>query len=194
MSQPVTTMLLLLHQVARGLALLGFATSVVIAMTAWGVRRGTLPPFGAWARGVRRLGDPLLQPIERRLHRGGGNPQDAPTWLIGVAVIGGLLLISLTDWIIQVIARIVLAFTNPAVGATLILETAFSLLTGAILIRVIGSFFGISRYTPWMRPVFWLTDWLLIPIQRVLPSMGGLDFSPMVAWFLLSFLRSVLLR
>ncbi len=176
------------------MALLGVATAAVIALTAWGVRRGTLTPFGAWARGVRRLGDPLLHPIERRLHQGGGNPQDAPNWLIGVAVVGGLLVIGLTDWIIQVIARVALAITHPAAGATLVLETVFSLLTGAILVRVIGSFFGISRYTPWMRPVFFLTDWLLTPIQRLLPSMGGFDFSPMVAWVLLSLLRGILLR
>ena len=35
-----------------------------------------------------------------------------------------------------------------------------------------------------------LTDWLIEPIRRILPPLGMLDFSPLVAWLLLSLLRN----
>jgi len=38
-----------------------------------------------------------------------------------------------------------------------------------------------------------LTEPLLAPIRRVLPDMGGLDFSPLVLLFGLRFVRGILL-
>ena len=69
----------------------------------------------------------------------------------------------------------------------------FTVLMVALLIRVIGSWFGISPYRRWMRPVMLLTDWIIEPIRRVLPPFGMIDFSPLVAWLVLSIVRSFLL-
>jgi YggT family protein len=44
-----------------------------------------------------------------------------------------------------------------------------------------------------MRPVMLLTDWIIEPIRRVLPPFGMIDFSPLVAWLVLSIVRSFLL-
>ena len=33
--------------------------------------------------------------------RAGGSPQDAPLWLLGIVIVGGLLLLSLTGWLIN---------------------------------------------------------------------------------------------
>ena len=63
----------------------------------------------------------------------------------------------------------------------------------ALLVRVISSWFGISPYRPWMRPVMALTDWLIEPIRRILPPLGMIDFSPLVAWLALSLLRNFVL-
>jgi YggT family protein len=38
-----------------------------------------------------------------------------------------------------------------------------------------------------------LTDPLLAPIQRMMPSMGGLDFSPLIAGTALYILRDIVL-
>jgi YggT family protein len=64
----------------------------------------------------------------------------------------------------------------------------------AILVRVIASWFGISPYSRWMRPVMVLTDWLIDPIRRLMPPVGMIDLSPMVAWLLLWIARGVVLR
>ena len=60
-----------------------------------------------------------------------------------------------------------------------------SLLTTALLIRVVASWFGASPYSWWMRIVGVLTDWLIEPIQRLLPRTGMVDFSPLVGYLLL---------
>jgi YggT family protein len=38
-----------------------------------------------------------------------------------------------------------------------------------------------------------LTEPVLRPIRRIVPAMGGLDLSPLIAWLLLLFLRNLLL-
>jgi YggT family protein len=60
-------------------------------------------------------------------------------------------------------------------------------------VRVIASWFGISPYRRWMRPVVMMTDWIIEPIRRLLPPLGMIDFSPMVAWLVLYLLRGFLL-
>ena len=38
-----------------------------------------------------------------------------------------------------------------------------------------------------------LTDWIIEPIRRILPPFGMLDFSPLVAWLVLSLVRGFVL-
>lgn len=54
---------------------------------------------------------------------------------------------------------------------------------------VILSWTGASPHHPFARLLNSLTEPLLSPIRRVLPSMGGLDFSPMVLILGLQFLK-----
>jgi YggT family protein len=58
---------------------------------------------------------------------------------------------------------------------------------------VIASWFGISPYRSWMRPVVALTDWIIEPIRRLLPPTGMIDFSPMIAWLVLWVARGLVL-
>jgi YggT family protein len=175
-----------LIDVVRWLVVAGLAYSAVVALTHWAVRSKKLSPFGAWPRTVRRLSDPVLQPIERRLVRAGGLPQSAPYWLLAIVVIGGLLLVSLVNWAIGFAYSLgTLAGAGPTVWLLTLLSWTFTVLRVALLVRVIASWFGISQYTKWMRPIVLLTDWLLEPLRRVLPPFGPLDLSPLVAYFIL---------
>jgi uncharacterized protein YggT (Ycf19 family) len=49
-----------------------------------------------------------------------------------------------------------------------------------------------ASYARWMRPVTWLTDWLIVPIRRRLPPFGPIDLSPVLAYLLLWLVRGVL--
>ena len=50
----------------------------------------------------------------------------------------------------------------------------------AILIGVIASFIAPGNYHPALQVVNALTEPLMAPVRRLLPPMGGLDFSPLV--------------
>jgi YggT family protein len=174
----------------RSIVLLALALAAVVALTHWAVRSRRITPFGVWPRTVRRLSDPILLPLERRVVRAGGSPQNAPLWLLGLVIGCGLLLLSLTQWLIGTAAGLaLLAHGGPRVWLRVLLNALFTVLMAAILIRVIGSWFGIGPYRKWMRPFYLLTDWLIDPIRRILPPMGMFDFSPMVAWLVLYVVR-----
>jgi len=185
----------LLDNVTRGLVVLVFGYAAVVAATHWAVRSRRLSPFGAWPRMVRRISEPVLPPLERRIVRSGGNPQDAPLWLLGISVLGGLVLITLVRWLIGMAYEVsALAYAEPRVWLIEIVSWTFRILMVALLVRVIGSWFGVSPYSRWMRPFVLLTDWLLVPLRRILPPFGPLDLSPMVAYFLLWIAQQALVR
>ena len=170
--------------VAGLLALAGLGTMAV--------QRRAISPFSAVARTIRSLSDPLVKPLERRLVRTGRNPQSAPTWLIGIALVGGIVAISLAQWIVG--QALTVQFAGRLGGRALVLlllQWGFSIIMIALVVRVIGSWFGAGRYHALMKPFYWLTDWMIEPLRRVVPSFGPIDVTPIVAWLLLMVLRAI---
>lgn len=184
----------ILDIVVRGVVVLALVYASVVAITHWAVRSRRINPFGAWPRFVRTIGDPVLLPLERRVISAGGSPQNAPLWLLGLVIGGGLLLLSLTQWLIGTAATLAfVAGEGPRVWLRVLVSAIFTILMAAILIRVIASWLGVGPYNRWMRPVMALTSWLVDPIRRILPPFGMLDFSPMVAWLVLYVVRGFVL-
>ena len=99
---------------------------------------------------MRRVSDPVLLPLERRVIRAGGSPQDAPLWLLGIVIVGGLLLLSLVRWLIGIGVRRWPPWPTRGRGSglRLLVSALFSVLMIALLVRVIASWFGISPYRP----------------------------------------------
>ncbi len=185
----------LLDSVTRGGVVAAFVYAVVVAGTHWAVRTRRLNPFGGWARFVRRISDPILRPLERRVLRAGGSPSDAPLWLLGIVLVGGLVLISLVHWAIGAAYELgALAQAGPRDWLIAVVSWVFRILMIALLVRVIGSWFGVSPYAKWMRPFVALTEWLLEPLRRLLPPFGPLDLSPMVAYLLLWIAQQAVVR
>lgn len=171
------------------------AVAALAAVAAMAVQRRLLNPFGRPARLIRDLTDPLLKPIERRVLRAGGNPQTAPWWLVGAALALGILAVTAADWLAAEGGVVLAAVTGGGRPlAWLLVNWTFNLLMLALIVRVIGSWFGIGPYHKWMRPFVVITEWMLRPLRRILPAFGPLDFSPLVAWFALSLLRPMVLR
>ena len=80
-----------------------------------------------------------------------------------------------------------------------IINYAIILFTLAIFVKVIMSFvayFVRPPYPPLLvsidRVVNQITEPVLAPVRRMLPSFGGLDFSPMVVIIVLMLIRAVL--
>ena len=162
----------------------------VVALVDWAVRTRRLNPFGGVGRFFRKNVDPLLVPVERRVVRAGGRPSSAPFWALTAVVIGGLLLI----WALQFLTNQILV-VNAAASAgprgilILLISWTFGILRLALIVRVISSWIRVSPFSPWIRWSFTLTEWLLAPLRRLLPTIGMLDISPIVAYFALMLLE-----
>jgi YggT family protein len=178
--------------VLRGIIVAVFAGGALVAATHWAVRSKRLNAFGAWPRLVRRSSDPLLRPLERRVVRMGGNPQDAPYWLLAVIVVAGLVTIGMFRWLAGLV--LTLAAVGPAgprAWTATALRFAFSGLKLALLVRVVASWLGQS-YAGWMRPVLALTNWIIEPLRRVVPPLGPIDITPIVAYLILIVLEGAI--
>jgi YggT family protein len=168
--------------------------SAAMAVGSWAVRTRRLNPFGRTGRLVRRISDPVLEPLETWLLRRGGNPQHAGWWLVGFAVGGGLLLLVAADWLASMLFVTSRAVQGGIRGVLqLVIYYGSQLLLLALIVRVIGSWFGIGRFNRWMRPAYVLTDWIVEPLRRVVPPVGMFDLTPLVAWFVILILRGFLL-
>ena len=64
----------------------------------------------------------------------------------------------------------------------------------AIIARALFSWFDPTGKTPIGQILLKVTDPIIVPIRRVLPSAGFVDFSPMVALLIIFFLRMLLGR
>jgi YggT family protein len=182
--------IILLYTIVRTAVIVALAYAAVVAVTHWAVRNRRINPFGSWPRFVRRVSDPLLQPLERRVISAGGNPQNTPLWLLVAVIASGLVLMSLAAWLVDAVVRLRwMVEGGPRTWLATLVSLTFTVLMAAILIRVIASWLGIGPYRRWMRPVMALTNWLIDPIRRILPPFGMLDFSPMVAWLVLYVVR-----
>ncbi len=62
-----------------------------------------------------------------------------------------------------------------------------------IIAGAIISWVNPDPYNPVVRTINRLTEPVLKPIRRILPPVGGLDFSPVVAIFLIYLLQSLLI-
>jgi YggT family protein len=171
------------------------ALALVIFTIDWLVRTRRLSPFGAVARFFRRVVDPLIVPVERRVVRAGGLPASAPWWALVAVVLGGLVLLALLEFIRGQLAFAIAAGDAGARGLVAVLITwTFGVLQVALIVRVISSWVRISEYSRWVRWTIPLTEWLLRPLRNLIPPLGGMiDLSPLVAFLLLAIVRSVVL-
>ncbi len=64
----------------------------------------------------------------------------------------------------------------------------------AIIARALFSWFDPTGRTPIGQILLRVTDPIIVPIRRVLPSAGFVDFSPMVALLVIFFLRQLVGR
>ena len=80
---------------------------------------------------------------------------------------------------------------------SLLLEVATSVFAGACLLRLYMQYQRIPMSSrsgnPLGRFVFGLTDWLVLPLRRVVPAMGRWDMASLVGAFLLELVQFFLL-
>ena len=73
------------------------------------------------------------------------------------------------------------------------IELLFQALIFAIIARALLSWFNLGPSHPLVRILYDLTEPILAPLRRFIPTIGMIDITPIVAILLLQLIQSVLL-
>jgi len=73
-----------------------------------------------------------------------------------------------------------------------LIDIFFTLLSLAILARVLLSWVRVSPYHPAVELLYRITEPILAPLRRVIPSIGMMDISPIIALLLLQIIQEIL--
>lgn len=147
------------------------------------VRADYYNPFSVF---VVKATKPVITPLRRVIPSIG--PIDTAT--VTIAFILSLVAIVFSLWITHTLA--LLSFSVIPISIILLLTYAGKLIFWMILIRAIMSWISQGR-NPVDYLLYQLTEPLMAPIRRIIPAMGGLDFSAMIVMFILialNYLRS----
>jgi YggT family protein len=167
----------------------------VLCILDWLVRTRRVNPMGSLGRFARRTIDPILAPLERRVVRAGALPTNAPLYALVAVVLAGILALTLLDFLrAQLFAASVSASAGPRGIALLLIRWTIGILQIALIVRVISTWVRISPYSPWIRWSYTLTEWMLAPLRRVIPTLGMIDITPIVAYFGIQLLGAALMR
>ena len=176
--------------------LLGLAIVLAgVAALDWMVRTRRINPFGRVAKVFRTSVDPLLMPVERIVVRAGGLPSSAPWWSLMFVVVAGILLIAALGFAREQLALVLMALDGGASGLyRLAVSWVFSLFQLAIIVRVVMSWIRFRPGAWYSRWAYKLSEPILRRIRNLVPLFSGMDLSPIIAWFLLGFVETLLLR
>lgn len=184
------TTLAVFGQVLRTALLLVGVALVGVAAVNWAVRARRLNPFGGIARFMRGRVDPRLGGIERLVVRTGGHPSTTPWWALVAYVVLALVLLGLLDMLRRMVIDASIALSSGAAGLTwLVADWALGFLIVALMIRVLSSWIPSLTYSRWTAWSYRATEWMLAPLRRVLPTLGPVDITPIVAYFGLTIVR-----
>ena len=168
------------------------AIAGAICLLDWAIRTRRIGPFSWLARFFRRWVDPLLAPIERVIVRRGGLPQQAPFYAFMVVIVGGILLLYLLRFIVALLLQVRVGLSSPDRFFFMLLGWGFDFLTIALIVRVVSSWLPVSPYSKWIRWSYVSTEWFLSPLRRIIPPLGQIDLSPIVAYFLIQIVATLL--
>ena len=184
------TALATLTGILRSVFFVGGVALAVVAAADWAVRTRRLNPFGGVARFVRARVDPRLAGVERQVIRAGGRTSTTPWWALVVYAVLALLVLAALDMIGGLVSQVALADSRGSMGVLLLAEQwTFGFLKFALLVRVVSSWLPRLGASRWARWSYGATEWMLRPLRGVLPSLGVIDITPIVAYFALQLLQ-----
>lgn len=183
MSDPILALALVSRGIRLALLVVGMVLAVVAALD-WAARTRRLNPFSGIARFMRAKVDPRLGGVERQVVRAGGQLTATPWWALVAYVIIAALVIAAVDGVIGLVLDAQLAVGRGAVGVLfLLVRWTFAFLRIALIVRVVASWLPRLAHSRWLSWSFGATDWMLRPLRRVVPTLGVMDITPIVAYF-----------
>ena len=151
-----------------------------------------LNPFSRPVIYVRRLSDPLVNPVRRSLLQFGFGPNITPLVVILITILLGWFVLQLAETILGTVAGIVAALQQGRVVAVVgyLLYGFLAVYMLLIVIRIIFSWGNVSYTNRVMRFLVKATDPILVPLRNVVPPLGVFDISPLVALLILWLLKT----
>jgi YggT family protein len=176
----------------RTLLLAGGIVFAGVAALDWAVRTRRINPFNGIARFMRTHVDPRLSGVERQVARVGSHSSSTPWWALVVYIVLAALLLAAIDMLSTLVGEAIAATSLGGAGILLlVVRWTFAFLRLALLVRVIASWFPSLASRGWIAWSFGATEWMLRPLRRVIPSLGVMDITPIVAYFALQMVQAL---
>ncbi|MCA1576294.1 MAG: YggT family protein [Acidobacteria bacterium] len=146
-----------------------------------------LNPFGWASRTLRRLTDGFVVPVRGALRQVGVDPKYAPLVVILVAILLGYFILQLVGTLATTLSGVITGVQAGQLFLVLgfILYGLLSIYSLLIFMRIIFSWGMVSYQNPVMRFLVDATEPLLGPLRRMIPPLGRMDISPIVAFLIL---------
>jgi YggT family protein len=146
-----------------------------------------LNPFAWTSRTVRRLSDGFIVPVRGGLRGLGMDPKFAPLAVILVVILLGYYFLTLVRTIESTVAGVWVSVQSGSGFAALgyILHGLLSIYILLIIVRIVFSWARVSYSNRLMRFLVDVTEPLLGPLRRLIPPLGWIDISPIVALLIL---------
>lgn len=160
---------------------------IVLLLVRLALNYADLNPFSRPVLTVRNLTDPFLAPVRRALLGFGFPPNMAPLVTILLAILVGWLALELSTAIIETLAGATNSVREgrPVRLVGHLLYGALSVYSLLIFIRIIFSWGQVGYGNRVMRFLVRATEPLLGPLRRIVPPLGPMDISPIVAFLLI---------
>ncbi|MEJ2529025.1 MAG: YggT family protein [Gammaproteobacteria bacterium] len=134
---------------------------------------------------IVKLTSPILKPMRRVIPGLGGIDLSS--------ILLMLLLKALELTLILALVRLPVSFMVLAWAIPELLKLVFNVYIFSILIQVILSWVNPGAYNPATALISYIVEPILRPARRIIPPLGGLDLSPMLAMIGLYLLQMLLL-
>ena len=146
-----------------------------------------LNPFGWASRTLRRLTDGFIMPVRGKLREVGVDPKFAPLVVILVSILLGYFILQLISTLAMTLSGVITSVQSGELFLVLgfILYGLVSLYILLIFVRIIFSWGMVSYTNRLMRFLVDATEPLLGPLRRMIPPLGRMDISPIVAFLIL---------
>lgn len=74
------------------------------------------------------------------------------------------------------------------------IDVAFQVYTWLLIIRILLTWLPrLNPYHPVIRFIYEITEPFLVLFRRIIPPLGAVDFSPIIAFFILQLIRQVVI-
>ena len=159
-----------------------------------------LNPFGWASRTLHRVTDSFVVPVRGAMRNVGIDPKFAPLVVILVSILLGYFLVQIVGTIATTLDGVVSGLRTGAIISVIgfIISGLLSLYILCIFMRVIFSWGMVSYRNRVMRFLIDVTEPMLGPLRRILPPLGRMDISPLVAililWLFQAAIAGTLLR